>query len=162
MGFLRPTGLSPNSSAWHSSGVLWAEPGAELGRASPHLVSQQTLKEHFLRAWPWWSCPPGLMRSQPFPSPKQCTSSTRAVWVFAPTDRELRTQQGWCLCCRTTGALVQPGTWQVKGGEAGDGGRRLPGHTDRQVATKNHSLPGGEAGQLGTGRNTDKVTSANC
>ena len=59
MGLLRPTGLSPNSSAWHSSGVLWAEPGAELGRVSPHSVSQQTLKEHFLCAWPWWSCPPG-------------------------------------------------------------------------------------------------------
>lgn len=37
-----------------SSGVIQAKPGTEFALANPHSVNQQTWKEHFLHAWPWW------------------------------------------------------------------------------------------------------------
>ena len=84
LGALRPTWLNPNSSTWLSSGLLkWV--GAELACASLQSASQQTLKEHFLGAWPWWSWPPGLTWSQPSPSP---SVHTRAVWVFVCSKRK--------------------------------------------------------------------------
>ena len=107
---------------WHCR-ELWCRPAAvdsirplpSLGTSIRHKCSPKKQKEK---------------KKSPqtaYPSPVPLQSSLCQSSVVAPTDGALLTQQGLCLCCQTTGALHRPGPRQVKGGEAGNGGRRLPG-----------------------------------